>query len=112
MTDAEMLERLRRRAAKTENLGTLRHIADETSDLAGIAPECLLSDIADCQDRIQTKILSLGGTPVPRRPRGVVHNGVGNSPQVKMIIGQWTVDEFGNRSRQVYADPDGPALRL
>jgi hypothetical protein len=67
MTDEETLARLRRRAARTENLGTLRHIADETSDLAGIAPECLLSAIANFQDRVADKIERFGAPPVRRR---------------------------------------------
>jgi hypothetical protein len=112
MSEVEILQRLRRRAAKTENLQTLRHIADEVSVLAGIAPESLLGDIGDLQDRLCDRVERLGGNAVPRRPRCVVHNSIHGSPQVRMIIEPWTVDEFGNQSRRIFADPNGPPLRL
>jgi hypothetical protein len=112
MSDAETLQKLRKRACQTEVLGTLRSLADAASELAGIAEESLLLEIADFQDRLAAKIERLGGTAVPRRSKTVAHNGAGISPQVRTIIGPWTVDEFGNQSRQIYADPDGPPMRL
>ncbi len=68
MSDADTLARLRRRAARTEILGTLYHIRDAASELASVAPENMLNDIADFQDRLCLKIEALGGTAVPKRP--------------------------------------------
>jgi hypothetical protein len=101
MSDAETLQRLRKRAARTEILGTLRNLADETSELAAIAPESLLGDIADFQDRLAAKIEALGGIAVAKRSKTVAHNGAGISPQVTMTVSAWSVDEFGNQSRTI-----------
>jgi hypothetical protein len=51
MNDAGTLAHLRRRSARTENLGTLRDIADAASELAAVAPEALLPEIASLQER-------------------------------------------------------------
>jgi hypothetical protein len=67
MTDEETLAHLRRRVAATENLGTLRHLADAASALASVAPESLLSGIGDLQDRIASKLERLGAPPVRRK---------------------------------------------
>jgi hypothetical protein len=107
MSDAETLARLRRRAAKTENVGTLRHIADETSDLAGIAPECLLSDVADFQDRIAAKIERLGGKAVSRRQQSADQPSRLAGPAIRMCVTPW-VEENGVRSRMIYSASDVP----
>jgi hypothetical protein len=69
MSDAETLQKLRKRACQTEVLGTLRSLADAASELAGIAEESLLGDIADFQDRVAAKIERLGGIAVAKRPK-------------------------------------------
>jgi hypothetical protein len=69
MSDAETLQKLRKRLCHTEVLGTLRHLADEASELAGIADESLRGDIADLQDRLAAKIERLGGIAVAKRPQ-------------------------------------------
>jgi hypothetical protein len=56
MRRAEELQNLRYRLAGTENLQTLRRLGDEASALAGIAPEALLFEVADFQDRLASKI--------------------------------------------------------
>jgi hypothetical protein len=60
LTHVEQLDRLRRRCAKTENVETLRHVLSDTGELASVAPELLLGDIADFTDRIYAKLDRLG----------------------------------------------------
>jgi hypothetical protein len=46
---------LRRRCAASENRATLQEISEDVSELAFTAPESLLHEIGDLQDRINDK---------------------------------------------------------
>jgi hypothetical protein len=106
MSDAETLERLRRRMAKTENLQTLRAIGDQTSELAAVCADEMLNAVAGFQDRIADKIEGLGGKAVPRRPRCVVHN-LASGSQIRMAVSPWVSDAQGILSRTIYNAEDG-----
>jgi hypothetical protein len=101
MSDADVrtLARLRHRLAGTERMSALREIAAGASDLAAVAPDSLLAEIADFQDRVAEKIVAVGGTPVLKRkqptppPTGAA--------AVKMHISEWTDLETGVRSRSI-----------
>ena len=42
-------------------------------------------------------ILQLKERKISRRPASQTH-----APQIKMVVGDWYTDEFGNRSRMIY----------
>jgi hypothetical protein len=50
------LERLRRRLASSENVETLRRIAQQTDELRWVSPESILEAIASFTDRINDKV--------------------------------------------------------
>jgi hypothetical protein len=56
------LERLRRRLASSENVETLRRIAQQTDELRWVSPESTLATIADFFDRVSDKLDRL--TPI------------------------------------------------
>jgi hypothetical protein len=68
MSDAEELERLRKRLARTENIDTLHRLGDTINDLGVTCAENMLGAVADLRDRCANKIERLGGTSVRRRP--------------------------------------------
>jgi hypothetical protein len=106
-TPAEKLADLRRRLASTENKETIRRILGDASELASVAPESLLGDLADFTDRVHSKLDHLAPaaprTVSERRLAAAVHATDRNAaPAISMRISTWTIDEFGNRSRVVY----------
>jgi hypothetical protein len=112
-SDQGQLELLRRLLASTEDVKVLRAIAVAAQELADYVPDDMLGTIGDLKDRIFEKAERLGAaspsSPSPQRPKRALCNPV--SPQVRMVVGPWATDEFGNLSREVYADPDGPMWR-
>ena len=50
------LQRLRKRLAGSEKLGTLRLIASDVTALKGIAPDSILEALGDFCDRLDSKI--------------------------------------------------------
>jgi hypothetical protein len=69
MTAAERLQSLRRRLAGHEGLETLKKIAGDASELASIAPENLLDEIAAFVDRCAEKILLVAPPRAPKAAR-------------------------------------------
>jgi hypothetical protein len=68
MSDADELQKLRMRLCRSENVGTLNHLADALDALAEIAPDSMLSDIAALRDRLADKVERLGGRLIWKRP--------------------------------------------
>jgi hypothetical protein len=99
MPAEERLQDLRRRCASTENRDTL------------VAEEGLLEPIASFLDRVHEKLDRISA--VPKAARGEKRmaaacraaDRVGQqSPQIVMKMSKWEIDEFGNRSRIIYAE--------
>jgi hypothetical protein len=97
VTDAERLQRLRKRLCATEVLQTIKAISEAASELALTAPESILPDIADFVDRAAEKAERLSPpTATPKavtseKPHRVGFNGQGFST-ISMRISEWTVD--------------------
>ena len=112
LTHAERLQGLRKRCAGSENIETLKRVLGEASELASVAPEHLLGDIGDFTDRVHEKIDRLAPATVPKAvsvkppPHRVGFNAQGFST-ISMRISEWTVDEYGNRSRVAWNRADG-----
>ena len=107
---------LRRALAATEDGRSLRALAVALEEFRDYAAEEILGAVADLRDRLHAKMLALGAgsSPTPRRtcaspPRG--DGGHTASPSIRMVVSDWSVDAFGNQSREIYADPDGPMWR-
>lgn len=111
--DRRQVEMLRRLLAGSEEPKMLRALAIVVSEVAEVADDRFLVPLAELKDRIFEKCECIGATlPPPQRPKCASRNiRTTVSPQVAMIVTDWSVDEFGNRSRQIYADPAGPMWR-
>jgi hypothetical protein len=115
---AQRLCGLRKRLASTEVIQTIRAISEAASELALTAPDDLLSDIGEFVDRCAEKAERLAPMTVPKavsekpikRQAAQVHatDRVGQqSPAIDMRISEWTIDEYGNRSRVAWNRADG-----
>jgi hypothetical protein len=112
-SDQGQIELLRRLLASTEDPKMLRAIAAALEEVRDYAPDDVLPAVADLRDRLHAKTVAIGAglLPTPRRPKCVSSlrdGGHSVAPSIKMVISDWCEDEYGNRSRQIYADPDGP----
>jgi hypothetical protein len=111
LTHAEQLARLRKRCAASENIETLRRIAEDAQELSWIAPDSL--DVGAFVDRLRDKIGRLApskDTTKPKRQAAQVSptgRGASMSPAIDMRISEWTIDEHGNRSRVAWNRADG-----
>jgi hypothetical protein len=111
-SDACQLGLLRQMLASTEDPRVLRALAVAASELADYVADDMLGAVGDLKDRIFEKCECIGATlPPPQRPCASRNLRTTVSPQVQMIISPWITDEFGNLSREVYADPEGPTWR-
>jgi hypothetical protein len=111
-TAAEQLARLRRRAAATDNAGTLAQIGRDAEELRWVAAESLYVEIDAFVARLQDKIERLpGAASKPKRQAAAVHitdrNGA-MSPSIRMIVSPWTIDAEGVRGRVLYRADDVP----
>jgi hypothetical protein len=57
------LQRLRKRLAGTETIGTLKNISADVTALKGIAPDCVLDSVGDFCDRLDSKLQRLRQKP-------------------------------------------------
>jgi hypothetical protein len=113
--DRRQVEMLRRLLAGSEEPKMLRALAIVVSEVAEVADDRFLVPLADLKDRVAEKCERVGAAlPLspPQRPKCASRNiRTTVSPQVQMIISPWITDDFGNLSREVYADPAGPSWR-
>jgi hypothetical protein len=76
-------------------------------ELAEVAAESLLGEVADLRDRVHAKLTHLG-SPVPvRRAPPPQQDARSASPAIKMRITPWTTDENGVLTRSIY-NADAP----
>jgi hypothetical protein len=114
--DRRQVEMLRRLLAGSEEPKILRALAIVVSEVAEVVDDRFLVPLADLKDRVAEKCERVGAalplSPAPQRLKCALRNlRTTVSPQVQMIISPWITDEFGNLSREVYADPAGPTWR-
>jgi hypothetical protein len=111
--DRRQVEMLRRMLAGSEEPKMLRALAIVVSEVAEVADDRFLVPLADLKDRVVEKCERVGAVlplaPAPQRLKCASRNiRTTVSPQVTMVVTSWVTDEFGNLSREVYADPSGP----
>jgi hypothetical protein len=115
VTDRERLDHLRRRLAAAERVSVVARIQADVNAFAEYAPEPLLVEIAELQDRCSAKAERLGGDPAPKLSRKLralcqsVLPGAGATPgtSISMRIGGWTIDDNGVAGRVIWNAADG-----
>jgi hypothetical protein len=104
--DQQQLQVLRKLLASSEEPKVLRALAVALEEFRDYAGDKTLGAVVDLADRLHEKMSRLGVTPTAPRRTYVPHNGAGVSPQVRMIVTDWSVDEFGNQSRTISSVED------
>jgi hypothetical protein len=112
VTDRERLDSLRRRLAAAERASVVTRIQADVNDFAEYAPEPLLIEVAELQDRCAAKAERLGGDPAPKQSRKVELVLRRSAPpipdakipgmMIRMHCSPWVTDELGNRSRMIH----------
>jgi hypothetical protein len=105
-SDTDRLSGLRRRAAASENVDTLRRAISAALEIVWTAPE-LRGEIDGFVARINEKIERLAALR-PKRPHTGQPNGSVAGTTIRMVIGPWRVDARGVRSRVIWNANDGP----
>jgi hypothetical protein len=106
LTHAEQLQALRQRCAASENIQTLRRVAEDAEELGWVAPK-LCGEIDALVARLHQKIERITpAAPGEKRKRQAARVNVADSrtisPMIEMKIGAWEIDEHGNKSRCVW----------
>jgi hypothetical protein len=109
LTHDEQLAHLRRRAAKSENVDTLRRVLSDAEELGWVARESL--DVGAFVARLQDKIERIAPRAASKEKRlaASVHltdRNAAMSPSIRMIVSPWTIDAEGVRGRVLYRADD------
>jgi hypothetical protein len=104
-SDGERLTDLRRRAAASENIDTLRRTVGDAIDLGWTSPQ-LRGEIDAFIGRANEKIERLVAVR-PRRSHARQPNGGAPGVTIRMRISEWSTDARGIRSRVCWNSADG-----